>query len=334
MLDVRGYALGAEERELLQHPNVGGVILFARNYFDYAQLQALVSAMRQARAGLLIGVDHEGGRVQRLQSGFTHLPAARSLGQLAERQPAKARALAWQYGWLMAAELRAAAIDLSFAPVLDLDAGVSDVIGSRALHAEPAWVAELARQIINGMAAAGMAAVGKHFPGHGSVACDSHTHLPVDGRTYAEIAARDLVPFVRSVQAGIAAIMPAHVHYSAVTAQPAGFSRYWLQTVLRDRLGFTGAIVSDDLSMAGAASAGSLLQRTEAALAAGCDMVLLCNQPQATACVIEQLDVVATGRTRQRRHGLRGTELSAAARASRHAGREAAIAALQVLNNE
>ena len=289
MIDLDGPELSAAERELLADPNVGGVILFRRNYVDPQQLQALIGAIRDAAApGVLIAVDQEGGRVQRLRAGFTPLPPAARLGALYDRDPARARGYAEQVGWLLAAELRAVGIDFSFAPVLDLGQGISDVIGDRALHAEPAAVATLATSLVRGMARAGMAAVGKHFPGHGSVAADSHHECPVDERPLEQILERDARPFAALVASGLPGIMPAHVRYAAVDDVPAGHSAVWLEQILRQRFGFTGALFSDDLSMAAVAGQPPGA-RGEAALAAGCDMVLVCNDRPAAEAVIEHL---------------------------------------------
>ena len=290
MLDLRGPELAADEREMLAHPLCGGVILFSRNYRDEAQLRALTTDIHGLRdPPLLIAVDHEGGRVQRFHQEFTSLPACGGFGRLYDDDSQAALRLVQQSGWMMAAELIAVGVDFSFAPVLDLDRG-SSVVGDRAFHRDPEIVCELARRFVRGMKSAGMAAVGKHFPGHGSVEADSHETLPIDGRGLEEIAMNDLLPFERLITAGLPAVMPAHVLYPAVDSLPAGFSPIWLRDVLRGRLDFQGAIFSDDVNMAGAEIAGSHVERAEAALRAGCDMVLVCNNSTAAAAVLELLD--------------------------------------------
>jgi beta-N-acetylhexosaminidase len=280
MLDVAGLELTAIERERLAHPLVGGVILFARNYESPAQLKALTASIRALRdPPLLIAVDHEGGRVQRFRKGFTAIEPMRGLGERWDRDVAAATVEARKVGATIATELGAHGVDFSFAPVLDLDYGASSVIGDRALHRNPNAVAHLAAALCEGLRVGGMAAVAKHFPGHGFTAADSHAETPVDERPLAAIEKDDLVPFAVLVRHRIEAVMPAHVIYPAVDAQPAGYSTIWLQDVLRKRFGFDGLIFSDDLSMAGAKVAGGIAARAEAACAAGCDMVLLCNDP-------------------------------------------------------
>lgn len=290
MLDLDGLELSGEERELLDHPAVGGVILFARNYAHPDQLRALTAAIRAASPHpRLIAVDQEGGRVQRFREGFTRFPPARALGALYAEDAAAARAAAGDLAWLLASELLGAGLDFSFAPVLDVDGGLSQVIGDRAFAAQAEVVIDLARAWITGARAAGMASCGKHFPGHGAVAEDSHTAYPIDQRALASLRETDLRPYPALITAGLDAVMPAHVIYPAVDAHPAGFSARWLQEILRGELGFEGVIFSDDLNMAAAEAAGSYPQRARAALAAGCDMVILCNNRAAAISVIEAL---------------------------------------------
>jgi beta-N-acetylhexosaminidase len=282
MLDVAGLELTAAERERIAHPLVGGFILFARNYAAPDQLKALTGAIRASRdPPPLIAVDHEGGRVQRFRNGFAAIPALRTLGEHWDRNAAAAAAEAQRIGSRIAMELGAHGIDFSFTPVLDLDYGHSAVIGDRSLHRNPNAVAHLAYALCRGLSESGMAAVGKHFPGHGFVGADSHVEIPVDRRPLTVLEKADLVPFGSLVRLGIEGIMPAHVVFSAVDDRPAGFSSVWLQEVLRRRLGFAGLIFSDDLSMAGAQGPGDIVARAEAAHAAGCDMVLVCNDPAA-----------------------------------------------------
>jgi len=290
MLDVAGFELTSEERERLRHPLTGGVILFARNYQSPVQIEALVSAIHRLRQPpLLVAVDHEGGRVQRFRDGFTSLPAVARFGEVYDENPKRGRRLAETAGWLMAAELRAVGVDFSFAPVLDVGRGISRVIGDRAFHASPEAVADLAHAYMTGMHRAGMAATGKHFPGHGGVEADSHVAAPVDERRYQDIYMEDVVPFERMIHYGLEGIMPAHVIYSKVDPHPAGFSRFWLQQLLRGELGFEGVIFSDDLSMEGAKAVGGVIERARAALAAGCDMVLVCNDPVAAGELLDGL---------------------------------------------
>ncbi|MCW8883805.1 MAG: beta-N-acetylhexosaminidase [Motiliproteus sp.] len=290
MLDLQGLTLTPDEAELLQRPAVGGVILFARNYSDPQQLQTLTSAIREVRPQLLIAVDHEGGRVQRFKTGFTRIPPMAVFHQLNQQDSEAALMLARDCGWLLASELIAYGIDISFTPVLDLDRQISEVIGDRAFGSEPQTVVTLASALMSGMAEAGMANTGKHFPGHGGVAADSHLTIPVDQRSFEQIEAEDLHPFAKLAQAGLDAVMPAHVIYQRCDSAPAGFSRFWLQQILRQQLGFNGVIFSDDLSMEGAVVAGSYSQRAQAAIDAGCDMVLVCNQPEAAVQVLNWLE--------------------------------------------
>ncbi len=288
MLDVAGKTLTDEERRRIAHPLTGGLILFARNFETRKQLFALVAEIRAIRPTILIAVDHEGGRVQRFKTdGFTVLPAMRKLGELWDRNPIQALHAAVAIGYVLAAELRACGIDFSFTPLLDIDYGHSEVIGNRAFHADPTVIATLAQSLNQGMALAGMANCGKHFPGHGYAEADSHHALPVDTRTLEEIMG-DTQPY-SGLGLALAAIMPAHIQYVQVDKQPAGFSPFWLNTILREQLGFTGAILSDDLSMQGARAMGSVLESAQAALTAGCDMVLVCNHPEETDLVLAGL---------------------------------------------
>jgi beta-N-acetylhexosaminidase len=290
MMGLSGLELRAEERELLRKPQVGGVILFTRNYESPQQIAALTAAIHALRdPPLLIAVDQEGGRVQRFRSGFTPLPAVARLGMLHDRAPAQARQCAEATGWLMAAELRSVGVDLSFAPVLDLGRGVSQVIGDRAFHRDAQVVAELAHGYTRGMRRAGMVATGKHFPGHGSVTQDSHLELPVDPRRYEDLVNEDLLAFERLIHYGIEALMTAHVVYRVIDSAPATFSRFWLQEVLRRRLGFQGVIFSDDLHMGGAVAIGDMTARARAALDAGCDMLLVCHGTEPVAQLVEAL---------------------------------------------
>ena len=290
MLDVVGTELSADDVRRLQHPLVGGVILFARNFKDCAQLHALTANIHGLRSPpLLIAVDHEGGRVQRFRDGFTKIPPMREFGKIWDKNPKKARELATEAGWILAAELRAHGIDFSFTPVLDMDYGDSLVIGDRAFHRDPQAINALAFSVMQGLKKGGMAAVGKHFPGHGFVVADSHVSIPIDEREFDQIAQNDMQPFRQMIDEGLPAIMPAHVIYPKVDDKPAGFSQKWLQKVLRERLGFNGVIFSDDLSMEGATVGGDVTTRSLAALNAGCDMVLLCNRPDLADELLENL---------------------------------------------
>jgi beta-N-acetylhexosaminidase len=290
MLDLTGPDLTADDRRRLLHPMTGGVILFTRNYRDPEQIAALCAEIHALRSPhLLIAVDHEGGRVQRFREGFTVPPPMRELGRIWDEHPMQARHLAQDIGFVLGAELRPRGVDFSFAPVLDLDFGESAVIGDRAFHRHPQAVTELAHALMKGLHEAGMQAVGKHFPGHGFVVADSHVDVPVDERQYAEIEQADLIPFRRMIEYGLPAIMPAHVIYPKVDAAPAGFSLVWLHEILRGRLKFEGVIFSDDLSMEGARVAGSAVERGQAAIAADCDMVLVCGRPDSADMLLEGL---------------------------------------------
>lgn len=307
MVDLAGPALAAEERELLAHPAVGGVLLFGRNYVDRGQLAALVAEIKSVRRPpLLVAVDHEGGRVQRFRHGFTALPPAAALGALWRREPARARRLAEAAGRIAGEELRAVGIGLDFAPVLDLGRHAGGVIGDRAFAADPEAVALLAGDFLRGLRGAGVEGVAKHFPGHGGVTADSHRELPEDRRAFAELALADLVPFERLAAHGLAAVMTAHVRYPAVDDAPATFSRRWIGGVLRGRLGFQGAVVSDDLSMAAAAWAGDAAARARAAVAAGCDLVIVANDREAQWAAARALEGHADPAARLRLARLHG----------------------------
>ena len=304
MLDVAAYEVTAEEREILQHPLVGGVILFARNYAEPAQLRALTAAIRAARPEVLISVDHEGGRVQRFRNGFTRLPAMRRFGAAWEADADAAKAGARHAGFVLAAELRAHGVDLSYAPVLDLDYGVSSVIGDRAFHRDPQVATELARAVVAGLGDAGMRAVGKHFPGHGAVEADSHVAIPVDSRVFDAVWAEDIQPF-RRLAGELGGVMPAHVIFENIDPRPAGFSPFWLQQVLRGKLGFQGVVFSDDLTMEGASVAGDIVARAEAAHGAGCDMVLVCNRPDLAVQLLDRWRPAVSGDSSARIAALR-----------------------------
>ncbi len=325
VLDPQGAALTEDDRRRMLHPAAGGVILFSRSYENPEQLQALTLEIRALREPqLLIGVDHEGGRVQRFKAGFTALPPMRSLGRLWDRDRKAGLAAAHAAGYVISAELAAHGLDFSFAPVLDLDYGSSKVIGDRALHFDPIAAGALAAALIGGLDEGGMSAVGKHFPGHGYAAADSHVALPTDDRPLAEIRRKDFPPYVAAIKAGLAAVMPAHVIYPQVDSEPAGYSRVWLQDVLRGQLGFGGLIFSDDLSMEGAGTAGGIGARAHAALAAGCDMVLLCNDPQGQEGLLDALagvplDAPERAERMRRRGGARDLRKSVAYREAQQA---------------
>jgi beta-N-acetylhexosaminidase len=307
MLDIEGTKLTAADKRKLLHPAVGGVILFTRNYSSLAQLTQLTAEIRALRTPpLLIAVDHEGGRVQRFRTDFTRLPPMRELGRIWDEHPAEARRLARQTGYVLAAELRAAGVDFSFTPVLDMDYGASCVIEDRAFHRQPEVIADLAHSLMSGLKSGGMNAVGKHFPGHGGIRADSHFEVPVDRRAYSAIEMNDMVPFRKMINLGLIGIMPAHVIYPEVDSNPAGFSEVWLKKILRGELGFEGCIFSDDLNMEGAAVAGDVLKRAESALRAGCDMALICNNPEGADTLLAELrwDIPALSLVRlARMHG-------------------------------
>lgn len=302
MVDVAGTELTEQEKQRLQHPLVGGVILFARNYSNRAQLQTLCAEIHELRdPPLLIAVDHEGGRVQRFKDdGFTHLPAMGELGRVWDGDPSLAVKLATAIGYILAAELRACGVDFSFTPVLDLDYGSSEVIGNRAFHSKPQTVARLAEALAHGLQQAGMGACGKHFPGHGAVEADSHHEVPIDERDLLTILDNDAAPYGWLGGTVIQAVMPAHVIYPQIDPHPAGFSTYWIQRVLRQALAYNGMVFSDDLTMEGATVAGDILARAKAALHAGCDMVLVCNRPDLADELLQRLEWTMSAESTQR----------------------------------
>ena len=307
VLGIDGLTLDAVDRERLLHPLVGGVILFSRNYENVEQLAALTAQIHGLRTpALLISVDHEGGRVQRFRDGFTAIPPMRTLGDAWQRDAAAAAAEARRVGSVIARELRAQGVDFSFTPVLDVDFGTSAVIGDRAFSTDPNVVARLAVELCDGLREGGCAAVGKHFPGHGFVAADSHLEVSVDERPLSDLLASDLVPFAALARAGMEAMMPAHVVYPAVDDNPAGFSRIWIRDILRGRLQFDGLVFSDDLGMAGALRAGDIVARAEAAVDAGCDMVLTCNEPEAADALLSRWRPAAAPRLEERSARMEG----------------------------
>jgi len=329
VLDVLGTTLADEDRSRIRHAAAGAVILFARNYENPEQLAQLTAEIeRQREPALPVCVDHEGGRVQRFREGFTAIPPMRALGKLWDRDREAAKEAASSIGYIIAAELGAHGMDFSFAPVLDLDYGGSSVIGDRALHFDPTAVGALGACLVEGLAQGGVAAIAKHFPGHGYAEADSHVAVPRDERAFKEIARKDIAPYKAVIDAGLAAVMPAHVIYPQVDSQPAGYSAHWLQQVLRKQLGFQGIVFSDDLSMEGAAVAGGPPERARAALAAGCDMVLLCNNPAGLDQLLASLKDVQLAQPerleRMKRQGGRDLRKSVAYREAQEAVRSLA----------
>lgn len=300
ILDIESTRLSEADAQLLKRPEVGGVILFSRNYESLGQLNELTSAIKALRRELVIAVDHEGGRVQRFKEGFTRIPPMQAFGRYYQHDSAAALAAARETGWLLASELIAAGIDFSFAPVLDVDDCVSDIIGDRSFSSDPELVVELGGALIDGMHDAGMATTGKHFPGHGGVKADSHLELPCDPRSMDELLARDMLPFAKLLPK-LDAIMPAHIVFSAVDPLPVGFSPYWVKSLLKQAWGFNGIVFSDDLTMEGAATVGGYARRAELALAAGCDVILVCNNRPAA---LETVDYVASVANSPRSCGL------------------------------
>lgn len=294
MLDIEGTVLSEDEKKRLANPLVGGLILFSRNFSSPTQLKQLIQTIRELAPNILIAVDHEGGRVQRFKEGFTVLPPMATLGKLFDRSPEDALQKAKDFGWIIGSELLAYDIDLSFAPVLDRDHGVSGVIGDRAFSRDADTIIELTSAFVDGLHEAGMAATGKHFPGHGGVAADSHHEIPEDKRSLKALQDDDLYIFNALIcdEQKLDAVMPAHVIYSSVDKLPAGFSSIWLQKILRKEFDFDGVIFSDDLAMEGASVAGSFAERAKAALNAGCDMVLVCNHPEGAKEVLNYLETL------------------------------------------
>ncbi len=319
MLDIAGTTLDDDDRKRLRHPQVGGVILFSRNYQDPAQLAQLcreIHALRDPR--LVVAVDHEGGRVQRFREGFQAVPAMGHLGDLYDHDAQQAIRLAETFAWVMSAELLSYGVDLSFAPVLDLANPISSVIGDRAFHRDPEVVCHLANAWIRGMRSAGMEAVGKHFPGHGSVEGDSHHVMPFDRRGFSEIEALDLIPFRRVIATHLTGIMMAHVIYDRVDPHAAGYSHFWIETVLRGQLEFEGVVFSDDLSMSGAESVGGYAERARHALDAGCDILLVCNNADGADEVLESLQGYTNPTSQLRMIRLHGQAVAPDLRESEH----------------
>ncbi len=291
MLDLKGVSLDREERLQLQNPQVGGVILFSRNIQSRDQVCDLVAEIRACSKYLLVAVDQEGGRVQRLREGFTAIPSMQAMGNLIARSPEEGLGLSKDLGWLMASEVIACGLDLSFAPVLDVDRDTSSIIGDRSFSDQPEIVISAAEAFIKGMHDAGMAATGKHFPGHGGIVADSHIEAPVDDRSWETLYARDIQPFAK-LSKTLDAVMPAHITFPSVDPDSVGFSSFWLNDVLREKLGFEGIIFSDDLTMKGADIAGGYVDKAKLALKAGCDMILVCNCPQAAVEVLSYMESV------------------------------------------
>ena len=335
MAGIAGTELDQVETDVLCHPSVGGVILFSRNFRSREQLRGLCDSIHALRQPpLLVAVDHEGGRVQRFRKGFTALPAAGQYGNLHDRNRELGRRAARAAGWVTAVELRAGGVDFSFAPVLDLGRGVSTVIGDRAFHHDPDVVTVLARAFLAGMRDAGMGGVGKHFPGHGGVVADSHHALPVDGRSYEDLRLCDLVPFERLAASDLAGVMPAHVVYECLDVRPAGFSRRWIGDVLRGELGFEGIVFSDDLDMAAATTGGDHLDRALAALEAGCDMVLVCNDWPGAIEVVDGLKIGPDPVRMARMARMRGRGAPSFERLARDAAYRRAVAEISSLVRE
>ena len=289
MLDLKGVSLDRDERLQLQNSQVGGVILFSRNIQSRDQICDLVAEIRACSKSLLVAVDQEGGRVQRLREGFTAIPSMQAIGNLIARSPEEGLGLSKDLGWLMASEVIACGLDLSFAPVLDVDRDTSSIIGDRSFSDQPEIVISAAEAFIKGMHDAGMAATGKHFPGHGGIVADSHLEAPVDDRSWNTLYARDIQPFAK-LSKMLDAVMPAHITFPSVDPDSVGFSSFWLNDVLRGKLGFEGIIFSDDLTMKGADIAGGYVDKAKLALKAGCDMILVCNCPQGAVEVLSYME--------------------------------------------
>jgi len=337
MVDIAGTELSADDIRVLGHPLVGSVLLFTRNYRNPRQLSELTAGIRAVRTPhLLIAVDHEGGRVQRFREGFTRLPAARLLGRRFDEDRRDALELAQSVAWLMAAELRAVGVDFSFAPCIDLDYGASEIIGDRAFHSDPDTVAALGTATLLGMREAGMPAIAKHFPGHGAVVADSHVALPVDRREFADLEA-DIRPYRTLIDNNLAGIMAAHVVFPAVDALPASLSQRWIEGVLRGELGFHGCVFADDLTMAGAAAFGDVIARAELALAAGCDVLPICNDRHSVESVLGRLQAKVGSAAsqarlvRMRARGEAPTDLQANRHWQQTAARIAALSAIPPL---